>query len=319
MHGNILTYFASLNILFYQPPILFYARSDVTDLARGRNRRRCEYEAIAKGRSLTMSRTLERVRKQFWQLDPADGANEILKHGLRGFPTLPILLQQMADEDTAVDNRKSGLVSGEHPSAQGESKSMSPIAPTRLDEDGETAVAAAASDRKASAAAGLGTERDSAVSTRQLTQVVEKLFEPAAQCQERLKEIALSCEAINYLTRPTRDLFQPLRNLTDHLRKLSNAFISIGELREAISILAESYEPIGILNTQIAQFEGAVQEQLAKVANTRGWTKTLRTSIAELEQSMDRVDELEAQLLELSQHFGVVSEINEQDGRRLIT
>jgi hypothetical protein len=96
------------------------------------------------------------------------------------------------------------------------------------------------------------------------------------------------------------------------LRKLSKAFFSMRTFRDELNILAEFFEPIGILNKQIVQLEGAVQAQLAEVAMTLESTKTLRVRIAELEQSVDSISALEAQFLELSRCFGAASDINHE-------
>ena len=88
--------------------------------------------------------------------------------------------------------------------------------------------------------------------------------------------------------------------------------MAIRTFRDELNILAESFEPIAILNKQIVQLEGAIQAEIAEMAMTLESTKTLRARIAELEQSVDSVSELESQFLELSRCFAAPSSINHE-------
>jgi len=82
--------------------------------------------------------------------------------------------------------------------------------------------------------------------------------------------------------------------------------------RDELDVLAEWFEPIGVLNKQIIQLEDAVQERLAEVAKTLESTRTLRMRIAELGQTVDSASELEVQFLELSRSFGAASHTNRE-------
>ena len=140
--------------------------------------------------------------------------------------------------------------------------------------------------------------------TEQLAQAINILFEPARQCQRRLGEITQSCQVINELAVATLELCQPLQTFGDRLRRISKALLSMRGFREELGVLSEFFEPIDVLNKQITQLEVAIQAQLAEIATTPDLTKTLKARIAELDQSVDSVSELENRFLELARCFG---------------
>ena len=185
---------------------------------------------------------------------------------------------------------------------------------TRPAKDDQAAAAAAAIDPKAPAAATLKAYGHTNVTAdNPLIQAIDKLFEPAHRCQKQLREISQTCEAIDQLTRSTLELCQPLRNFGDRLRRISNAFFAMRTIRDELDILAESFEPIAILKSQLVQLDDAVQVRLAEVVKTLESTKILGTRIAELERSVASISELEAQFLELSRCFGDTSDINREN------
>ena len=252
-----------------------------------------------------MSLKLEELRRRLLQpgsVGPAPSA--ALRSGRQVSSALPVFAQQLTDEDA---RRKNALTSEERSSAEVGSL----VEPIVLEKDDQAVAAAAAP--KAPAAGTLKVSGHTDVSSaNQLAQAIDKLFEPARQCQQRFREITQSCEVINQLTRSTLELCQPLRNFGDRLRKLSKAFFSMRTFRDELNILAEFFEPIRILNKQIVQLEGAVQAQLAEVTMTLESTKTLRIRITELEQSVDSISALETQFVELSRCFGAASDINHE-------
>jgi hypothetical protein len=257
-----------------------------------------------------MNLKLEELRKRLLagSVDPA--SSTAVKSGRQVSSALPNFVQQLVDEGA---RQKNSLTIEVLPPARNSSEVVSPSEPIVLEKDDEAATAAAGTDPKFSAAATEKADGDIDVtSANQLAPAIDKLFEPARQCQQRLREITQSCEVINQLARSTLEQCQPLRNFGDRLRKLSKAFFSIRTFRDELNILAESFEPIGILNKQIVQLEGAIQAQIAEVAMTLESTKTLRAQIAELEQSVDSVSELETQFLELSRCFGSPSGTNRE-------
>jgi DNA repair exonuclease SbcCD ATPase subunit len=235
-----------------------------------------------------MSLNLEELRKRLLHPPSVDPAPHVsLKPG-RQFPSaLPVSVQQLTDEDAS---QKNTLAGEEHSSVSSSTEVVSPIEPMVLEKN----------DREVAASAGTNTEAPA----NQLTQAIDKLFEPAHRCQQRLSEITESCEVINQLARSTLELCQPLQDFGDRLRKLSKAFFSLRTFRNELSIIAECFEPIGILNKQIVQLEDAVQSKLTEVAIALKSTEALRTRIAELERSVDSVSKLETQFLELSRCFG---------------
>ncbi len=256
---------------------------------------------------------LEELRRRLLQPDSVDPVpSSTIKSGRQVSSGLPIFVQQLVDEDA---REKNALTSEEHPTARGSSEVASLSEPIVLEKDDEAAAAAAGTCPKAPAAAAATEEANGCTdfsTANRLDLAIDKLFEPARQCQQRLNEITQSCEVINQLARSTLELCQPLRNFGDRLRKLSKAFFSIRTFRDELDTLGESFEPIGILNKQIVQLEGAIQAQIAEVAVTLESTKALRARIAELEQSVDSVSELETQFLELSRCFGARSAVNHE-------
>ncbi len=243
---------------------------------------------------------LEELRRRLLQPDSVDPVPLTIKSGRQVSSTLPIFVQQLVDEGA---RQKNTLTNEEHPSSQSSSEAVSLSEPIVLEKDGEAAAAAGSNPKV------LAAPTEKAIG---LALAIDKLFEPARQCQQRLREITQSCEVINQLARSTLELCQPLRNFGDRLRKLSKAFLAIRTFRDELNILAESFEPIAILNKQIVQLEGAIQAEIAEMAMTLESTKTLRARIAELEQSVDSVSELESQFLELSRCFAAPSSINHE-------
>ena len=170
---------------------------------------------------------------------------------------------------------------------QSSSEAVSLSEPIVLEKDGEAAAAAGSNPKVLAAPTEKAIGHTDVSSANPLALAIDKLFEPARQCQQRLREITQSCDVINQLARSTLELCQPLRNFGDRLRKLSKAFLAIRTFRDELNILAESFRPIAILNKQIVQLEGAIQAEIAEMAMTPESTKTLRARIAELEQSAD--------------------------------
>jgi DNA repair exonuclease SbcCD ATPase subunit len=252
---------------------------------------------------------LEELRRRLLQPGSVDPAPSIIKSGRQVPSALPIFVQQLVDEDA---REKKALTSEEHPTAWNISEVVPPSVPIVLAKDDEAAAAACTNPKAPAAATEKANGHPDLSSANQLAPAIDKLFEPARQCQQRLREITQSCEVVNQLAHSTLELCQPLRNFGDRLRRLSKAFFSIRTFRDELNTLAESFEPIGILNKQIVQLESAIQAQIAEVALTLESTKTLRARIAELEQSVDSVSELETQFLELSRCFGAPSSINHE-------
>lgn len=256
-----------------------------------------------------MSPKLEELRRRLLQVG-ALNPSPSMKSGRQVSSGLPIFVRQLVDED---GREKNTLTSEEHSAPRSKSEVVSPNGPIVLEKDDEALADAAAANLKPAFAA--TAKPDGHVefsSANQLVPAIDKLFEPARQYQQRLNEIAQSCEIINQLARSTLELCQPLQNFGDRLRKLSKAFFSMRTFREDLNTLAESFEPIGTLNKQIVQLERAIQAQIAEVAVTLESAKTVRSRIAELEQSVDLVSELETQFLEVSRCFGDHSGINDE-------
>lgn len=143
-----------------------------------------------------------------------------------------------------------------------------------------------------------------------LAQAVAELFEPARQCQGRLREITQASEAISHLTRLALELREPLKSFHDHIRRLSSSFESMRTFRDELGVLAESFAPVRALHQQVIQMAQTVRTHLAEVANGLEPAKALKVEIADLGAAIDSVSELQARFYELSEAFGDAAESN---------
>ena len=137
-----------------------------------------------------------------------------------------------------------------------------------------------------------------------LARAVAAVFEPARQCQGRLKEITEASESISQLTRLALQLCEPLSSFHDHIQKLSSSFESLRTFRDELSVLAESFEPVRALHAQVIQLAETMRTHLAEVADGLEPAKALRVDIADLARAIDSVSELQAQFYVLSKGFG---------------
>ncbi len=137
-----------------------------------------------------------------------------------------------------------------------------------------------------------------------LAQAVAALFEPARQCQGRLKEITEASESISQLSRLALQLYEPLKSFHDHIQKLSSSFESMRTFRDELSVLAESFAPVRALHAQVIQLAETVRTHLAQVADGLEPARALQVDIADLAQAIDSVSELQAQFYLLSKGFG---------------
>ena len=137
-----------------------------------------------------------------------------------------------------------------------------------------------------------------------LAQAVAALFEPARQCQGRLKEITEASESISQLTRLALQLCEPLTSFHDHIQNLSSSFESLRTFRDELSVLAESFAPVRALHAQVIQLAETVRTHLAEVADGLEPVEALQVDIADLARAIDSVSELQAQFYLLSKGFG---------------
>jgi len=144
---------------------------------------------------------------------------------------------------------------------------------------------------------------DEAKSINQLGQAIDKLFEPAQRCGERLAEIVNASHAFLRLTGSALGLFESLEDFRDHMRKLSNSFASMRAFQDDLGGLAESFEPVRALHQHVGQLAGAVRIRLAEVSSSLEPANALRAQAAELVQILEGAAELQAQFYELSKVF----------------
>ena len=137
-----------------------------------------------------------------------------------------------------------------------------------------------------------------------LARAVTALFEPARQCQGRLKEITEASESISQLSRLALQLCEPLSSFHDHIQKLSSSFESMRTFRDELSVLAESFAPVRALHAQVIQLAETVRTHLAEVADGLEPAKVLQVDVADLARALDSVSELQAQFYALSKGFG---------------
>jgi hypothetical protein len=238
-----------------------------------------------------MSLKLEELRQRLLNpVNSSSGASPSVREASFEFP---ILTQEHAlrgeDADRVDSEERQARSSAEITSAAVLQKDGGTAPTVQLSADPNVSVAALKADSRADVSSA--------------AQAIDIFFEPARQCQKRLREITQSCQVIEQLACSTLALCQPLQTFGERLRKISKALLSMREFRDELNVLSESFEPIGTLSKQIAQLENAIPAQLAEIATTLESTKTMKARIAELDQSVDSVSELEVQFLELSRCF----------------
>jgi hypothetical protein len=256
-----------------------------------------------------MGLKLEELRKRLLQPGPASPTSyPTLELGRQIWSESPVFSQQPATENSQDARHRSASAPEENSSAWSAAEIVSLTDPVHQNTGDQVAVATDVDIRGAAALPKVDGRADHAPAN-ELTRAIDKLFEPTRHC---LGEIPQACEAISQLTRSTLEMYQPLRDFRDHLQRLSGSFASMRTFRDELDVLAEWFEPIGVLNKQIIQLEDAVQERLAEVAKTLESTKTLRIRIAELGQTVDSASELDVQFPELSRSFGAASHTNRE-------
>ena len=137
---------------------------------------------------------LEELRRRLLQPDSVDPVPLTIKSGRQVSSTLPIFVQQLVDEGA---RQKNTLTNEEHPSAQSSSEAVSLSEPIVLEKDGEAAAAAGSNPKVLAAPTEKAIGHTDVSSANPLALAIDKLFEPARQCQQRLREITQSCDVIN--------------------------------------------------------------------------------------------------------------------------
>ena len=106
-------------------------------------------------------------------------------------------------------------------------------------------------------------------------------------------------------------LFEPARRYRE---RLSTSFESIRTLHVDLGVLAQSFEPLGVLHDQVVDFLNAIQAQLTDMAKSLESAKALRLQLSELVQALDAGSELHAQTCELSKALGVALQAKRTKG-----
>jgi hypothetical protein len=257
-----------------------------------------------------MDLKLEELRKRLLQPVPASPTSyPTLESGREVWSASPLFSQQSPTENSQDTRHRRASAPEENPSERSAAEIMSLTESAHQNTGDQAAAVATDVDVRGAAAVPKVDGRADGTPANELARAIDNLFEPVRHC---LGEIPQACEAVSQLTRPTLEMCQPLRNFRDHLQRLSGSFASMRTFRYELDVLAESVEPIGVLNRQTIQLEDAVQAQLAEVVKTLESTKTLRMRIAELGRTVDSASELEAQFLELSRNFGAASRTNRE-------
>ena len=106
-------------------------------------------------------------------------------------------------------------------------------------------------------------------------------------------------------------LFEPAHRYRE---RLSTSFESIRTLHLDLGVLAQSFEPLGVLHDQVVDFLNSIQAQLTDMAKSLETAKALRQQLSELVQALDAGSELHAQTCELSKALGVALQAKRKRG-----
>jgi hypothetical protein len=106
-------------------------------------------------------------------------------------------------------------------------------------------------------------------------------------------------------------LFEPAHRYRE---RLSTSFESIRTLHLDLGVLAQSFEPLGVLHDQVVDFLNSIQAQLTDMAKSLETAKALRQQLSELVQALDAGSELHAQTCELSKALGVALQAKRKKG-----
>ena len=106
-------------------------------------------------------------------------------------------------------------------------------------------------------------------------------------------------------------LFEPARLYRE---RLSNSFESIRTLHVELGALAQSFEPLGVMQRQVVDFLNAIQTQLAEMAKSLEAAKALRLQLSELVKVLDAGSDLQAQTYELSKALVVALQADRKKG-----
>ena len=106
-------------------------------------------------------------------------------------------------------------------------------------------------------------------------------------------------------------LFEPARLYRE---RLSNSFESIRTLHVELGALAQSFEPLGVMQRQVVDFLNAIQTQLAEMAKSLEAAKALRLQLSELVKVLDAGSDLQTQTYELSKALVVALQADRKKG-----
>ena len=138
--------------------------------------------------------------------------------------------------------------------------------------------------------------------------------EPVAEQQPDNHDAEMATDvakATDERTQIIATLFEPARLYRE---RLSNSFESIRTLHVELGALAESFEPLGVMQRQVVDFLNAIQTQLAEMAKSLEAAKALRLQLSELVKVLDAGSDLQAQTYELSKALVVALQADRKKG-----
>jgi hypothetical protein len=154
------------------------------------------------------------------------------------------------------------------------------------------------------------TEKDSmgTKSELHLSYSVAKAFEPIKAWQDRgVAELATSLESLEPMEQSAAAALEQIKALSEHMRRLPNAFAPLRAFEEQLGELAESFAPMKALHQEIAlmvEDSGALFIQLAKSLEV---VNESRKRISKLASTLETAAEIQTELNELAQAFNRTS------------
>ena len=154
------------------------------------------------------------------------------------------------------------------------------------------------------------TEKDSigTESEFQLSYSVTKAFEPIKAWQDRgVAELATSLESLEPMEQSAAAALEQIKVLSEHMRKLPNAFAPLRAFEEQLGVLAESFAPMKALHEEIAlmvEDSGALFIQLAKSLEV---VDVSRKRIGKLASTLEAAAEIQAEFNKSAQAFNRTS------------
>ncbi len=136
-----------------------------------------------------------------------------------------------------------------------------------------------------------------------LAKAVDQLFEPAQAFRAHFSLLAKVLQPMESASQSTREAFERISGLYDHLASLSKTFQSVKQFAEQVGELANSFEPMKALHTQLTQLIHAFHTNLHELAIALEPVKELQVKVRQLGSALDSIGRLESQFLLLADAF----------------